>query len=66
MFEKLRGAFSSLAKAVAEKRLSDKDLDDSLFNFQLALIESDVALDVVEMVRGDLKSQLLGMAVERS
>jgi fused signal recognition particle receptor len=66
MFEKLRGAFSSLAKAVAEKKLSDKDLDDSLYNFQLALMESDVAQDVVESVTGDLKKQLLGMSVERS
>jgi fused signal recognition particle receptor len=66
MFEKLRGAFSSLAKAVSEKKLSEKDLDDSLFNFQLALMESDVAHNVVENVTGDLKKQLLGMSVERS
>lgn len=66
MFEKLRGAFSSLAKAVSEKKLSEKDLDDSLFNFQLALMESDVAQNVVESVTGDLKKQLLGVSVERS
>src|ERR1700688_469706 len=66
MFEKLRGAFSSLAKAVSEKKLSEKDLDDSLFNFQLALMESDVAQNVVEAVTGDMKKQLLGMQVERS
>jgi len=66
MFEKLRGAFSSLAKAVSEKKLSEKDLDDSLYNFQLALMESDVGQDVVESVTGDLKKQLLGVSVERS
>jgi fused signal recognition particle receptor len=66
MFEKLRGAFSSLAKAVSERKLSEKDLDDSLFNFQLALMESDVAQSIVEKVTGDLKKQLLGMSVERS
>jgi len=66
MFEKLRGAFSSLARAVAEKKLSDKDLDDSLYDFQLALMESDVAQSVVESVTGDLKKQLLGVSVERS
>lgn len=66
MFEKLRGAFSSLAKAVSEKKLSDKDIDDSLFEFQLALMESDVAQSVVDTVTGDLKKSLLGMSVERS
>jgi fused signal recognition particle receptor len=66
MFEKLRGAFSSLAKAVSEKKLSEKDLDESLLDFQLALMESDVAQDVVENVTGDLKKQLLGVSIERS
>src|SRR4029077_9546812 len=66
MFEKLRGAFSSLAKAVSEKKLSEKDLDDTLYDFQLALMESDVAQSIVEKVTGDLKRQLLGMSVERS
>jgi len=66
MFEKLKGAFSSLAKAVSEKKLSEKDLDDSLYNFQLALMESDVGQDVVDSVTGDLKKQLLGVSVERS
>jgi fused signal recognition particle receptor len=66
MFEKLRGAFSSLAKAVSEKKLSEKDLDESLSEFQLALMESDVAQDVVDNVTGDLKKQLLGVSVERS
>ncbi len=66
MFEKLRGAFSSLAKAVSEKKLSEKDLDASLYNFQLALMESAVAQNVVENITGDLKKQLLGMPVERS
>lgn len=66
MFDKLKGAFSSLAKSVSEKKLSEKDLDEALFNFQLALMESDVAQNVVENVTGDLKKQLLGMSVERS
>jgi fused signal recognition particle receptor len=66
LFDKLKGAFSSLAKAVAEKKLSDKDLDEALSEFQLALMESDVAQDVVDKVAADLKKQLLGMSVERS
>ncbi|HUH99993.1 MAG TPA: signal recognition particle-docking protein FtsY, partial [Nitrososphaerales archaeon] len=60
------GAFSSLAKAVSEKKLSEKDLDDSLFEFQLALMESDVAQNVVDKVSEDLKKQLLGLSLERS
>ena len=66
MFEKLKGAFSSLGKAVSEKKVSGKDLDDSLFEFQLALLESDVAQNVVDSITQDLKKPLLGSSVERS
>ena len=48
MFEGLKQAFSAVTSAVREKQLSDKDLDDVVFNFQIALIESDVAQSVAE------------------
>ncbi len=66
MFEKLREAFSSLTKIVSEKKLSEKEVDDILFNFQLTLLESDVAQEVVEKMCADLRSQLTGLSVERS
>lgn len=66
MFEKLRQAFSSLAKVVSERKLSEKDLDEALYNFQLTLLESDVAQEVVDSVTASLKSQMAGLSVERS
>ena len=66
MFDKLREAFSSLAKVVSEKKLSEKDLDESLSSFQLALLESDVAQSVVDTITGEIKKQLHGLSVERS
>jgi fused signal recognition particle receptor len=66
LFEKLREAFSSLTKVVSEKKLSEKDVDDVLFNLQLTLLESDVAQEVVEKITADLKKQLTGLSVERS
>jgi len=66
LFDKLREAFSSLAKVVSEKKFSEKDLDESLFSFQLALLESDVAQSVVDTITGEIKKQLLGLSVDRS
>jgi fused signal recognition particle receptor len=66
LFEKLRQAFSSLAKVVSERRLSEKDLDEALYSFQLTLLESDVAQEVVETITASLKSQMAGLSVERS
>ncbi|MDA4112703.1 MAG: signal recognition particle-docking protein FtsY [Thaumarchaeota archaeon] len=66
MFDKLREAFSSLTKVVSEKKLSEKDIDEALYNFQLTLLESDVAQEVVDSMVGSLKTQMTGLKVERS
>jgi fused signal recognition particle receptor len=66
LFDKLREAFSSLTKVVSEKKLSEKDIDEALYNFQLTLLESDVAQEVVDSMVGSLKTQMTGLKVERS
>ncbi|MGQ0606445.1 MAG: signal recognition particle receptor subunit alpha, partial [Candidatus Nitrosotenuis sp.] len=43
MFEKLRNAFSTVAKSLGEKELKESDVDDVLFQLEIALMESDVA-----------------------
>jgi fused signal recognition particle receptor len=65
MFDKLRKAFSSAAKTIAQKELSEKDLDDNLFDLQLALLESDVAQEVIDDLSARLKNELLGLKLER-
>jgi len=66
LFDKLREAFSSLTKVVSERKLSEKDLDEAFFNFQLTLLESDVAQEVVDKIVGDIKAEMTGRSVERS
>ena len=66
MFERLKQAFSAVTSAVREKQLSDKDLDDIVFNFQLALIESDVAQSVAEALTNEVQKSLAGTKVDRS
>ena len=66
MFDKLREAFSSLTKVVSERKLSEKDLDEAFFNFQLTLLESDVAQEVVDKISSEIKAEMTGRSVERS
>ncbi|HYA55476.1 MAG TPA: signal recognition particle-docking protein FtsY [Nitrososphaerales archaeon] len=66
MFERLKQAFSAVTSAVKEKELSDKDLDDVVFNFQIALIESDVAQSVAEALTDEVQKSLSGTKVDRS
>ena len=66
MFDRLKQAFSAVTTAVKEKQLSDKDLDDVVFNFQLALIESDVAQSVAEALTNEVQKSVSGTKVDRS
>jgi fused signal recognition particle receptor len=66
LFDRLKEAFSAVTSAVREKQLSDKDLDDVVFNFQLALIESDVAQSVAEALTAEVQKSLAGTKVDRS
>ena len=65
MFEKLKKAFSSLVEDLSTRSISEKDLGESLWNFQMALMECDVALPVAEKLTEDLKTKLVGVKVKR-
>jgi len=48
------------------KKISEKDLDDLLWELELVLLESDVALPVVEEIKGSVHADLLGKRVDRT
>ena len=66
MFEKLKQAFSAITSAVREKSLTGGQLDEAIFNFQIALVESDVAQSVAAALTDEVQKSLLGTKVERS
>lgn len=65
MFEKLRNAFSSAAKSFGQKELKEKDINEVLFELEVALLESDVATEVIDSLKNDLKQKLIGATVEK-
>jgi len=65
MFDKLRNAFSSAAKSFGQKELKEKDIDEVLFELEIALMESDVATEVIDSLKSDLKQKLIGTTVEK-
>ena len=66
MFDRLKQAFSSITTAVREKQLSGQDLDSAVFDFQISLIESDVAQSVAEALTTEVQKTLEGTRVDRS
>ena len=65
MFDKLKNAFSRAAKGVSQKELTEKVLDNVLLDLQIALLESDVAQEVVDDLSQELKKELLGLKLEK-
>ncbi len=65
MFDKLRNAFSSATKSFGQKELKEKDVDEVLFELEVALMESDVATEVIDSIKFDLKRKLIGTTVEK-
>lgn len=65
MFDKLRNAFSSATKSFGQKELKEKDIDEVLFELEVALMESDVATEVIDSIKFDLKRKLIGTTVEK-
>jgi len=65
MFEKLRNAFSVAVKSLGDKELKEKDIDEVLFELEVALLESDVATEVIDALKVDLKKQLIGSTVNK-
>ena len=66
MFDRLKQAFSSVAKLATERKLSPKELDELLHEFQISLLESDVAQEVTERLIESIRTALAGAKVERS
>ena len=58
MFDRLKQQFSNFYDRVAKTELKGKDLDNVLDEFELSLVENDVAVSVAEFVGNELKEKL--------
>ena len=61
--EEKSGGFLSFIK---EKTISEDDVEDILFELELGLLESDVAMDVSSVVVDSVKNDLVGQKIKRS
>lgn len=59
--------FSQKAKeSVAEKELSEDEVDDVLWDLEQALLQNNVAYDVIDTIKADMKEDLVGASVTRT
>jgi fused signal recognition particle receptor len=58
LFDRLRAQFSNFYDRIAKTELTGKDLDNVLDQFQLSLIENDVAVSAADFVSNQLREKL--------
>jgi fused signal recognition particle receptor len=56
---------SGLISFIRHKTISEKDVDDILFELEMALLEGDVALEVAEQIVNTVKQDLVGRKIKR-
>jgi fused signal recognition particle receptor len=65
MFEQLRRALSSATRNIIHKELTEKDLTKVLSELEIALLQSDIAQEVIDVIVTKLKSELIGTKFEK-
>ena len=66
MFEGLRGAFSSVARNITEKKIEAQDVDSVINEIDMGLLKADVAIDVIDIIKSEMRAALCGASVKRS
>jgi fused signal recognition particle receptor len=56
---------SGILSFVRHKTISEKDIDDILFELEMSLLEGDVAMDVAEKIINSVKEDLVGRKIKR-
>lgn len=64
MFGKLKEKLRSFVDKVAQTEISEKDVENALWDLELELLEADVALEVVEELKEKIKQKLVGQKVK--
>ena len=66
MFDKLKSALGSLSQIASHTTISKGDIDSFLWDFEVAMIESDVATEVIESINSNLRLKLSGLKIPRA
>ncbi len=65
MFEKLKSAFATAAKSLGERELKKQDVDFAISDLEFALMDADVAVEAVELIKSNLRESMVGTSIEK-
>ncbi len=65
LFEKLRSSLSAAFEKITTTELTEKKLDDLLWDVQIALMQNDIAIDAAEKLLTSVRENLTGERTKR-
>ena len=65
MFDQLRKALSNATRSIVQKELTEKDINNIFSDLEFDLLQSDIAQEVIDHLFVKLKSDLVGMKLEK-
>lgn len=63
--EEKKGFFGKITEVITTKKISADKFDELFWDLELALLENNVALEVIEKIKSDLKSELVDKPIPR-
>ena len=63
--EEKKGIIKRVAEKVITKKLSDKDFDELFDDLEMVLLENNVAFEVIDKIKGDLRNELVDKPLRR-
>ena len=60
-----RGIFGKIKKSLSTKKISETKFDELFSELEMALLENNVALDVIDKIKKDLKEDLVDKLIKR-
>jgi len=66
LFDKLKSALGALSQIASHTTISKGDIDSFLWDFEVAMIESDVATEAIESINSNLRQKLSGLKIPRT
>lgn len=61
-----KGFFAKLKEKIVTKRISDNQFDELFWDLEVVLLENNVAVEVIEKIKGDLKHSIVDKPVPRT
>jgi fused signal recognition particle receptor len=61
-----KGFFGRIKEAITTKKISEKQFDEMFWDLELALLENNAAVEVIEKIKQDLKGDLVERPISRT